>query len=276
MRLKMAKLTMCLMLAASPFTPEAAASRGDTRSDVRSSAASSRGSASIAERRILPRVTRNGNFSGNFGGGISCVPYARSVTGMDISGNGRDWWHNAAGRYARGQRPQVGSVLAWPGSGNMSSGHVAVVSRVLHGRMIEIDHANWGGPGIQRGTVMRNVQVMDVSDDNSWTRVRVQTGWTAANFGREYPTYGFIHNRPNNMGTASIADDMIRPVIYSTRIASPRRATGAAHTPVVRAAVPRGAIVRAPMVRGGQARVAPSRAPAARAPVQLAKLRATR
>jgi len=144
---------------------------------------------------------------------------------MEISGNGRDWWHNAAGRYARGQRPQTGSVLAWPGSGSMSSGHVAVVSRVLNARMIEIDHANWGGPGIRRGTVMRHVKVMDVSDDNSWTRVRVQVGWTSENFGREYPTYGFIHNRAANTTLAGASDDMIRPVSYSSRSVSQSRST---------------------------------------------------
>jgi len=144
---------------------------------------------------------------------------------MEISGNGRDWWHNAAGRYARGQRPQTGSVLAWPGSGSMSSGHVAVVSRVLNARMIEIDHANWGGPGIRRGTIMRNVKVIDVSDDNSWTRVRVQVGWTSENFGREYPTYGFIHNRAANTSLAGASDDMIRPVSYSIQSAGQRRNT---------------------------------------------------
>ncbi len=221
MRLKLVTMTMCLMLAASPFVPEAAASRGDARSDVRASAAQSRSTAGQTNRQSRPRQSASSGF-----GGLTCVPYARSVTGMDISGNGRDWWHNAAGRYARGQRPQVGSVLAWPGSGGMGSGHVAVVSRVLNARLIEIDHANWGGPGIRRGTVMRNVQVMDVSDDNSWTRVRVQVGWSNANFGREYPTYGFIHNRPANTGLADASDDMIRPVSYSRRSAAPRsRAT---------------------------------------------------
>lgn len=221
MRLKLVTMTMCLMLAASPFVPEASASRGDTRSDVRSSASQSRTTAGQANRQSRPRQSASSGF-----GGLTCVPYARSVTGMDISGNGRDWWHNAAGRYARGQRPQVGSVLAWPGSGGMGSGHVAVVSRVLNARLIEIDHANWGGPGIRRGTVMRNVQVMDVSADNSWTRVRVQVGWSNENFGREYPTYGFIHNRPANTSLADAADEMIRPVSYARRTAVPRnRAT---------------------------------------------------
>lgn len=230
MRFKLAQWSMCVMLAAAPFAPEASASRGDARSEVRSSAQqrstssqarSSQARSSQVQRQVSPRSTRAGSFSG----GLTCVPYARSVTGMEISGNGRDWWHNAAGRYARGQRPQTGSVLAWPGSGSMGSGHVAVVSRVLNARMIEIDHANWGGPGIRRGTVMRNVKVMDVSDDNSWTRVRVQVGWTSENFGREYPTYGFIHNRAANTNMADASDDMIRPVSYSNRSASPRRST---------------------------------------------------
>ena len=264
MRLKLAKLTLCLMLAASPFAPEAAASRGDARSDVRSSASQPRNAAPQANRQLRTRQgqarqTRAGSFSG----GLTCVPYARSVTGMDISGNGRDWWHNAAGRYSRGQRPQVGSVLAWPGSGSMGSGHVAVVSRVLNARLIEIDHANWGGPGIRRGTVMRNVQVMDVSGDNSWTRVRVQVGWTAENFGREYPTYGFIHNRPANSSFADASDDMIRPVSYSSRTVGPRRGPSA-H--------------RATSARNGQARTAQSRVIQASSgtPIRVAQARTTR
>jgi surface antigen len=130
-------------------------------------------------------------------GGISCVPYARMITGMQISGNGGHWWYNAAGSYDRGHRPEAGSVLAFRASGGMRSGHVAVVSKVHGPRHIEIDHANWGGPGIRRGTVMRNVDVIDVSDRNDWTAVRVQVGWDAGNYGRTYPTYGFIHNRPD-------------------------------------------------------------------------------
>jgi surface antigen len=254
MRLKLAKLSLCLMLAASPFAPEAAASRGDGRSDVRVSASQPRATASAANRQARARQTRPGSGSG----GLTCVPYARSVTGMEISGNGRDWWHNAAGRYARGQRPQMGSVLAWPGSGSMGSGHVAVVSRVLNARLIEIDHANWGGPGIRRGTIVRNVQVMDVSSDNSWTRVRVQVGWTAENFGREYPTYGFIHNRPANSSIADAADDMIRPVSYSTRTVAPRRSPSAQ---------------RATSARNGQARTVQS---SSGAPVRIAQTRTTR
>jgi hypothetical protein len=127
--------------------------------------------------------------------GLSCVPFARMATGMNISGDARLWWYNAAGSYARGQQPERGSVLAFAASGGMSRGHVAVVSRVVNPRTILIDHANWAGPGIRRGTVMRGVTVVDVSDRNDWTAVRVQTGWDSDTFGRTYATYGFIYNR---------------------------------------------------------------------------------
>ena len=130
-------------------------------------------------------------------GGISCVPYARQATGMSISGNGWQWWGNAAGSYARGSRPEPGSVLAFRSSGHMQHGHVAVVSRQLSPRQLLIDHANWAGPGIRRGTVMHDVAVIDVSPDNDWTDVRVQVGHDASSFGRSYPAYGFIHNRPD-------------------------------------------------------------------------------
>jgi surface antigen len=132
-----------------------------------------------------------------WGGGISCVPYARSVTGMAISGNGGDWWYNAAGSYDRGNRPEPGSIMAFRSSHGMSRGHVAVVSRVLSARHVLIDHANWGGPGIRKGSVMHNVSVVDVSDDNDWTAVRVQSGYDSGAYGRTYPTYGFIYNRPD-------------------------------------------------------------------------------
>lgn len=129
--------------------------------------------------------------------GLSCVPFARMATGMAITGDARLWWHNAAGVYSRGQQPERGAVLALPGSGNMSRGHVAVVSRVVNARTIHIDHANWGGPGIRRGTVMRGVVVVDVSDRNDWTAVRVQVGHDSDTFGRTYAAHGFIYNRPD-------------------------------------------------------------------------------
>lgn len=192
------------------------ASADAARSDVRGSQSSSRQSSHQLSVRggfsAMPSARRSGSHrqsshsqggrrgSYAYSAGISCVPYARSVTGMEISGNGRDWWHNAAGRYARSSRPEPGSILSFPSSGAMRSGHVAVVSRVVNSRLIEIDHANWGGPGISRGSVMQGVDVIDVSSSNDWTQVRVQVGHSNAQFGREYPTHGFILNRPDQGG----------------------------------------------------------------------------
>ena len=142
--------------------------------------------------RVHEGTVRNAMFTGS----ISCVPYARMVSGIQVTGNGYQWWGNAAGLYERGQRPEPGSVLAFRASGGMRLGHVAVVQRIVNGREIEIEHANWEGPGIRKGTVMRNVSVIDVSPRNDWTAVRVQIGRSDESFGRVYPTYGFIHNRP--------------------------------------------------------------------------------
>ena len=129
-------------------------------------------------------------------GGISCVPFARSDSGIALSGNAWQWWDHAAGVYARGHVPEVGSVMAFRANPRMVLGHVAVVSQVVNRREIEIDQANWWGPG-QRGGVARNVPVVDVSEANDWSAVRVGLG-RSGDFGAVYPTYGFIYDRPDN------------------------------------------------------------------------------
>ncbi len=91
--------------------------------------------------------------------------------------------------------PEAGSVLTFRANGRMRLGHVAVVSRVINPREIEIEHANWWGPGM-RGGVARNIPVVDVSEANDWTAVRVGLG-RSGEFGSVYPTYGFIYDRPD-------------------------------------------------------------------------------
>ena len=75
--------------------------------------------------------------------GISCVPYARSVSGIELKGNAANWWAAAAGVYERGSQPEPGSVMNFRATGHMRLGHVAVVERVVNSREVEIDHANW-------------------------------------------------------------------------------------------------------------------------------------
>ncbi|HXA21111.1 MAG TPA: CHAP domain-containing protein [Acetobacteraceae bacterium] len=130
------------------------------------------------------------------GGGISCVPFARSDSGISVPGNAWQWWENAAGVYQRGRVPEPGSVLTFRANGRMYLGHVAVVSRVINPREVEVEHANWAGTGM-RGGVARNVPVVDVSEANDWTAVRVGLG-RGGEFGSVYPTYGFIYDRPDS------------------------------------------------------------------------------
>lgn len=127
------------------------------------------------------------------GGGISCVPFARRDSGIQLTGNAWLWWDHAEGVYARGQVPEPGAVLAFRANPRMRLGHVAVVSRVINPREVEIDHANWSGI---RGGVAHNVPVVDVSEANDWSAVRVGLGRTG-DFGAVYPTYGFIYDRPD-------------------------------------------------------------------------------
>ena len=128
--------------------------------------------------------------------GISCVPYARSVTGINVSGNAGSWWANAAGLYERGNRPEPGSIMNFRATGRMRLGHVAVVARVIDSRTVEIDHANWAGPGATKGGVSRGIPVIDVSEYNDWSAVRVGLGHSG-DYGSVYPTYGFIYDRPD-------------------------------------------------------------------------------
>jgi CHAP domain len=144
--------------------------------------------------------------------GISCVPYARQVSGIEVAGNAWQWWDNAAGLYARGDQPEPGSVLNFRPNGRMHLGHVAVVTRVVNPREVVIDHANWpsGGGG---GGISRNVAVVDVSEANNWSAVRVELGRNGA-FGSVYPTYGFIYHRPDSgVMTASVSRPAPQPDI---------------------------------------------------------------
>ena len=208
MRAKSASMAFVVLLASASVplltATEAEAARSQPQSSQKQQASNHRAPAPAAHNK---RGTAKANAApaarrqvAQARAGISCVPYARMITGMDISGNAYTWWGNAAGSYARGKTPEAGSVLAFRSSGGMRSGHVAVVSRVVNRREVLVDHANWEGPGIRKGTVMRGVSVIDASDNNDWSVVRVQVGHNANAYGRDYPTYGFIYNRrPGHM-----------------------------------------------------------------------------
>jgi hypothetical protein len=142
-----------------------------------------------------------------------------------VKGNAANWWANAAGLYERGFRPEPGSVLNFRATGRMRLGHVAVVSQVVSAREVMIDHANWAGPGLRKGMVSHSVKVIDVSDSNDWSAVRVALG-DRDTFGSVYPTYGFIYDRPDRgtMVANSVGRTSPRYEEVAEAPATPRRA----------------------------------------------------
>jgi hypothetical protein len=119
---------------------------------------------------------------------LQCVPYARAVSKVAIRGNARTWWRQAKGRYDRGRRPTVGSVLVLKPNGH-SRGHLAVVTAILGDREVVVDHANW----LNKGRIHLSTPVKDVSRHNDWSAVRVW--YTPGNdYGaRKYAAHGFIY-----------------------------------------------------------------------------------
>lgn len=151
-----------------------------------------------------------------------CVPYARDVSHIDLKGDAFLWWAEAAGRYARGSRPIVGSVLNFRSSPRIPLGHVAVVEKVVNSREILVDQANW-----VPDTVSRDVPVIDVSRNNNWSAVQVSIG--GGRFGMTYPTYGFIYDQTpggmvyadnRNSGTTEVAE---APALHKIRLVAPNR-----------------------------------------------------
>lgn len=119
--------------------------------------------------------------------GISCAPFARALTGVQLHGAAGSWWAQADGRYARVHTPQTGAILVLRAGGRLPSGHVSVVSRVRDARSIEVIQANW-----VPGELERDQPVIDVSPDNDWTLVRVWYPPIRAMGSHAYPAYGFI------------------------------------------------------------------------------------
>jgi hypothetical protein len=122
------------------------------------------------------------------------VPFARALSSIRLFGDAWRWWSAAAGLYNRGTQPEAGSVLSFRPDVRMPLGHIAVVTRVIDQREIEIDHANWAP-----GAIGRQVRVLDVSAGNDWTAVRVELP-ERDHFGAVYATNGFIYGWPIDIG----------------------------------------------------------------------------
>ena len=157
-------------------------------------------------------------YAGGGGAVLQCVAFAREDSGIELSGNAANWWDNAEGVYARGLRPETGSVLSFRANGHMRLGHVAVVSDVLNSRTIEIDHSHWGSRGISHA-----MSVIDVSESNDWSAVRVEVGHTGT-YGAIYPTHGFIYARPAGGERVAEARESVTPRLVSLEAPAHRAA----------------------------------------------------
>ena len=139
---------------------------------------------------------------------LQCVPYARAQSGISIHGNAGTWWHQAAGRYRRGNEPEVGAVLAFQPSRAMPIGHVAVVAAIVDSRHVLLNHANWSGPG----RIERAALAEDTSPNGDWSQVRVWYAPQGSLGIRANATFGFIYpdapgDADQTTGTGSILDD---------------------------------------------------------------------
>jgi hypothetical protein len=130
-----------------------------------------------------PRILRDG-------APLQCVPYARAHSGIGIWGDAYTWWDKARGRFDRADEPEPGAVMVMKSFNNAQRGHVAVVRRVLSDREIVVDHANW----LNTGEIGLDNPVLDVSEDNDWSRVRVWYAPGGHYGGRVYEVQGFIRS----------------------------------------------------------------------------------
>ncbi|MBV8979082.1 MAG: CHAP domain-containing protein [Alphaproteobacteria bacterium] len=129
---------------------------------------------------------------------LSCVPFARAHSGIDIRGDAYTWWDQAAGRYPRGPRPAAGAVMVLAGYSGSNRAHVAVVRRIVSRREIRIDHANW----LNNGAIFLDDPVADISADNDWSQVLVWNVQTHAWGTHVYNVQGFIGGSGNGDETS--------------------------------------------------------------------------
>jgi hypothetical protein len=126
---------------------------------------------------------------------IYCVEFARLRSGIAIFGDAKTWWDHASGQYARSAAPEPGAVMVFAGTKKMKLGHVAVVTKIVSSREIRVDHANWH----RDGNIYLSAPVIDVSENNDWSKVRVFDTRSAQMGSTVYPIKGFVSSRMTAM-----------------------------------------------------------------------------
>jgi surface antigen len=171
--------------------------------------------------------------------GLQCVPYARALTGVEIRGDAHTWWSQAEGRYDRGRKPKVGSVMSFRPHGNMRLGHVAAVRQIIDSRTLIISHANWSTIDGQRGHIEENVKVVDASEAGDWSAVQVWYTPNQALGTTRWPLNGFIYpdrQRSDNAARMALAQILgPKAQVAPTWKQAAREVRTAAYTPPVKA-----------------------------------------
>jgi hypothetical protein len=119
---------------------------------------------------------------------LFCVEFARNLSGLNIFGDAKYWWDRARNLYARAAHPLEEAVMVFSGSARLKRGHLAVVSEIVSPREIRVEQANW----LNKGEIDHATPILDVSEKNDWSKVRV---WDVPSrqFGsRVYAVSGFI------------------------------------------------------------------------------------
>lgn len=163
---------------------------------------------------------------------LQCVPFAREVSGIQIYGDAHSWWDQAEGRYQRGNRPQVGAVMAFQAHQTMTLGHVAAVSKVIDRRTVLISHANWSPINGRRGQIERDVRAVDISPDNDWSMVRVWYDPLQAVGTTAWPVHGFIYgDKAKGRTDPVLADNRIAQLAPQNPVAPPQPSAAAKPSP---------------------------------------------
>ena len=151
---------------------------------------------SIAPQAVAPSVANEApnpdgihSYQGEL---MQCVPYAREVSGIDITGDAWSWWGSAEGKYERGHQPRFMAVLVLSRTDRLKLGHVAVVVDVLGPREIRVTHANFGSDPVSRRVIYDSMPAVDVSLANDWSLVRFWN-YQAKAWGIIYQASGFIY-----------------------------------------------------------------------------------
>ena len=119
---------------------------------------------------------------------LFCVEYARMRSGLAVFGDAKHWWERAKNIYARMSHPVEEAVMVFSGSKRLKRGHVAVVTDIVSPRQIIVDQANWQN----KGEIDHATPVLDVSEANDWSRVRVWDMRSQGFGSHVYAISGFI------------------------------------------------------------------------------------